>query len=91
MSVQNAAGGVVSLPDQVGQGLVEGPVAGLEPGRIGAKARNQTVESSVGFRWRGGAQLHRCLSGTEQKQMQIPFQADWRHTRAHTHAQKRTF
>lgn len=47
MQLKGGGGGGVSLPDQVGQGLVEGPVAGLEPART-AGARNQTVESWVG-------------------------------------------
>lgn len=38
----------MSLPDEHGEGPVEGPVAGLDLGGI-AEARNKVVYGSVGF------------------------------------------
>lgn len=66
---------MVSLPDERGEGLVEGPVAGLALGDI-AEARNETVHSFVGFCQSGGVQLGFSLSIMRQRQTQMPFQAD---------------
>lgn len=62
----------MSLPDEHGQGPVEGPVAGLDLGDI-AEARNKMVYSFVGFCQSGGVQLGFSLSIMRQRQTQMPF------------------
>lgn len=55
----------MSLPDEVGEGLVEGPVAGLELGAV-AEARSRMIWSLVGFCQSGGLQLCCSPSGAGQ-------------------------
>lgn len=62
----------MSLPDEHGEGLVEGPVAGPDLGGI-AEARNKMVYSSVGFCQSGGVQLGFRLSIMRKRQTQMPF------------------
>lgn len=60
------------MPDEHGEGLVEGPVAGLDLGGI-AEARNKMVYNFVGLCQSGGVQLGFILSIMRQRQMQMPF------------------